>query len=440
MNKVAIMTLGCKTNQYESEALMDIFYKNRYEIVDFDDFSDIYIINTCTVTHVSDKKSRQMIRRAKKNNPESIVIVMGCYAQISPDEVSQIEGVDIIIGTNARHQILSYIDAYRQNLTSKPYVIIEDIMKVQQFEDMKLEHITTHTRAFIKIQEGCNQFCSYCIIPYARGLVRSRPVDSILDEITKLSKSGYSEFVLTGIHIGSYGVDLQNVSLIDLLEKIDQISTVKRIRIGSIEPRIITDDFIRRLDVLTKICDHFHLSLQSGSDSVLKRMNRKYTSEEYQHAVEKLRSIYANPAITTDIIVGFPGETEAEYLETLNFVKKIQFSEVHVFPFSIREGTPAATMENQVSPQIKKQRSEQLIELVTKQNRTYNESFLNQYVDVLFEETQDAYQIGHTPNYLKVYVELSNEQENDIRVIRQNDIYRVKIVKIENNKIFGQFM
>ena len=325
MNKVAFVTLGCKTNQYETDALMDIFYKNRYEVVDFDDFSDVYVINTCTVTNVSDKKSRQMIRRAKKSNPDGLVVVVGCYAQISPDEVSAIEDVDIVIGTDSRSAIISYIEDYKAGLTDKPYVIVEDIMKIKVFEEMSISSITTHTRAFIKIQEGCNQYCTYCIIPYARGHVRSRSLQHILDEIEALTHKGYVEFVLTGIHIGSYGLDLDGVSVIDLLEAIQKLEGVQRIRLGSVEPRLISEDFINRIQPLDKLCDHFHLSLQSGSDTVLKRMNRKYSTEAFSIAVDRLRGLYGKPSLTTDIIVGFPGETDAEFEETMAFVRHIKF-------------------------------------------------------------------------------------------------------------------
>lgn len=433
MNKVAFVTLGCKTNQYETDALMDIFYKNRYEVVDFDDFSDVYVINTCTVTNVSDKKSRQMIRRAKKSNPDGVVVVVGCYAQISPDEVSAIEDVDIVIGTDSRNSIIQYINDYTAGQTSKPYVIVEDIMKISIFEEMSVSSITTHTRAFIKIQEGCNQYCSYCIIPYARGKVRSRTLEHIVDEITALTQKGYKEFVLTGIHIGSYGLDFDNISLIDLLEAIQKIDGVVRMRLGSIEPRLITDSFIERIKTLDKLCDHFHLSLQSGSDSVLKRMNRKYTSNDFYEAVQKLRNIYENPSLTTDIIVGFPGESDDEFAETETFVEKIGFSEIHVFQFSKREGTPAATMSNQIEPVIKKNRSEQLIALAKTCGDTYKKQFLGKILEVLVEERKGQSIIGHTKNYLKVQI---NDSEN---IAIQGTLHKVMIKEIESEKIIAQF-
>jgi len=433
MNKVAFVTLGCKTNQYETDALMDIFYKNRYEVVDFEDFSDIYVINTCTVTNMSDKKSRQMIRRAKKSNPEGLVVVVGCYAQISPDEVRAIEDVDIVIGTDSRSAIISYIEDYQAGLTEKPYVIVEDIMKIKVFEEMSVSSITTHTRAFIKIQEGCNQYCTYCIIPYARGHVRSRSLSHILDEIIALTHKGYVEFVLTGIHIGSYGLDLDDVSVIDLLEAIQKIEGVKRIRLGSIEPRLINDDFINRIQPLDKLCDHFHLSLQSGSDSVLNRMNRKYTAEAFKGSVERLRSLYENPSLTTDIIVGFPGETDAEFEETMAFVGQIRFSEIHVFQFSKRVGTPAASMPDQVDSAVKKMRSEQLIALAQKLGDAYKKSFIGKQLELLIEDQKGNEWLGHTKNYLKLSVV---DSEN---TAKQGEIRSVILKEVENEKIISQF-
>ncbi len=434
MNKVAFVTLGCKTNQYETDALMDIFYKNRFDVVDYDDFANIYVINTCTVTHVGDKKSRQMIRRAKKNNPDSIVVVCGCYAQISPDEVAAIDDVDIVIGTDSRNQILDYIKHYQSGQTEKPYIIVEDIMKIKVFEEMSVSQVMTHTRAFIKIQEGCNQYCSYCIIPYARGQVRSRTLNHILDEVRLLTEKGYQEFVLTGIHIGSYGLDLKDITLIDLLEALHEIEGVKRIRIGSVEPRLITDDFINRLKHLPKVCDHFHLSLQSGSTTVLKRMNRKYTPDDFLASVARLRSIYDAPSLTTDLIVGFPGETEDEFSETLAFVEKVAFSEIHVFQFSKREGTPAATMADQIESRVKKARSEKLIQLGNQLNYAYKKQFNGQVLDVLVEEIKSQMIIGHSSNYLNVQIEASNCSP------KQGEIVKVTAMMDENEKIIGKML
>jgi len=433
MNRVAFATLGCKTNQYETDALMDLFFKNRYDIVSFDDLADIYIINTCTVTHVGDKKSRQMIRRAKKNNPESIVVVMGCYAQISTEEVSEIQEVDIVIGTDARSKILDYIHDYIDGKQKKPYVIVEDIMNINTFENMTIDNVATHTRAFVKIQEGCNQYCSYCIIPYARGHVRSRSIENVVDEINRLTENGYKEIVLTGIHIGSYGLDFENIGLMDLVEAIHEINGVERIRLGSIEPRLITDSFINRLKTMNKICDHFHLSLQSGSDTVLKRMNRKYTTEQFEVAVGKLRTIYLNPSITTDIIVGFPGETEEEFNQTYEYLNKIHFSEMHIFPFSKREGTPAATMPDQVPAQTKKKRAEILAELNNRCKTDYIDQFEDEVSGVLIEELKNGIYSGHTKNYLKV--QLKTEKP-----LKLGEIYPVKLKKSAPNQLFGEFI
>lgn len=433
MNKVAFMTLGCKTNQYETDALMDIFYRNRYEIVEFDEFADIYVINTCTVTNMSDKKSRQMIRRAKKSNENGLVVVLGCYAQISPEEVGAIDDVDIVIGTDSRSHVIDYIEKYREGTTERPLIVVDDIMKINVFEEMSVSSISTHTRAFIKIQEGCNQYCSYCIIPYARGKVRSRSMDHILSEVTALTEKGYSEFVLTGIHIGSYGLDLNGVALIDLLEAINQIDGVMRIRLGSIEPRLIDDAFISRIRPLNKLCDHFHLSLQSGSNTVLKRMNRKYTAEMFLSAVEKLRSVFASPSLTTDIIVGFPGETDEEFNETLDFVNQVGFSEIHVFQFSKREGTPAATMPDQVDASVKKIRSERLIDAAHRLSESYKRNFLGTQMEVIIEERKGAEAMGHTKNYLKVHLDDPTGQ------MKQGKCYNVILKELESEKIVAQF-
>ena len=374
-----------------------------------------------------------MIRRAKKSNPDGLVVVVGCYAQISPDEVSAIEDVDIVIGTDSRSAIISYIEDYKAGLTDKPYVIVEDIMKIKVFEEMSVSSITTHTRAFIKIQEGCNQYCTYCIIPYARGHVRSRSLQHILDEIEALTHKGYVEFVLTGIHIGSYGLDLDGVSVIDLLEAIQKLEGVQRMRLGSVEPRLISEDFIRRIKPLDKLCDHFHLSLQSGSDSVLKRMNRKYSAEAFSTAVDRLRNLYGKPSLTTDIIVGFPGETDAEFEETMAFVRHIKFSEIHVFQFSKREGTPAATMTDQVDPAIKKVRSEQLITLAHQLGDDYKKSFIGDEIELLIEERKGTECTGHSKNYLKLSV---LDPEN---IAKQGEVYTVIVKEVENEKIISQF-
>jgi len=431
---VAFTTLGCKTNQYETDALMDIFLKNGFTLVDFNGFSSIYVINTCTVTHISDRKSRQMIRRAKKNNPNAIVIAVGCYAQISPNEVAKIEDVDIVIGTNARHNILDYLAHYEKNETDKPYVIVSDIMKIRTFEELQIVNTHAHTRAFIKIQEGCNQFCAYCIIPYARGTVRSRTQDNILREIELLSQKGFSEFVLTGIHIASYGIDLEETRLIDLIAAIHNIEGVKRIRLGSLEPRLISQSFIDRLKSLPKVCDHFHLSLQSGSDTVLKRMNRKYTISDYRNSVKRIRDAYEKPSITTDIIVGFPGETETEFNETLQFVKTIGFSDVHVFKFSPRSGTPAALMTDQIGSEIKKNRSEKLIQETNKSSDQYRQFFIGKIESIILEEIKNEKWIGHSRHYLKIEIPHRHE------AYEISSIVNVRITGVSEDHLIGQFI
>ncbi|MDN5300240.1 MAG: threonylcarbamoyladenosine tRNA methylthiotransferase MtaB [Clostridiales bacterium] len=432
MKRVAFATLGCKTNQYETDALMDIFHKNGDLIVDFDEIADIYIINTCTVTQVSDKKSRQIIRRAKKNNPGALTVVMGCYAQISPDEVAALEGVDIVIGTNNRHSILQHIDAYAAERPSEPIVIVEDIGKVTQFESLTVSKVYTHTRAFIKIQEGCNQFCSYCIIPYARGRVRSRLLSAVVEEVTKLAASGYVEFVLTGIHIGSYGIDFNDdTSLIDLIEALNSIEGVKRIRLGSLEPRLMDDAFVDRLSALEKVCDHFHLSLQSGSNNVLKKMNRKYTREDFIESVARIKKRYDAPAITTDIIVGFPGETEDDFEQSLAIVDTVSFSELHVFPFSPRKGTPAAKMQAQCSGDLKKERSEKLIAKGLQMTKAYQQSFIGQKKAVLIEEFKDGFWIGHTTNYLKIFIKDTDQ------AFRSGSIVNATIEVIADGKLMA---
>lgn len=429
-NKViAEYTLGCKTNQYETDAIMNLFYKEDYKSVAFDELADIYLVNTCTVTSVGNKKSRQMIRRAKKNNPNAIVIVMGCYAQVSTEEVAALEEVDIIIGTNARSQMLYYLERYIMLDLKSPVIHVDDIMKVTEFEDLTLGTELKNTRAFIKIQEGCNQFCSYCIIPYARGRVRSRDFNNILTEIQHLTESGYAEFVLTGIHIGSYGIDI-NHTLIELLESINEIEGVKRIRLGSIEPRLIDETFCNRLKPLKKVCDHFHLSLQSGSDTVLKRMNRKYTTEDFENAVKRLRTIYDSPAITTDIIVGFPGESEAEFMETLKFVETIKFSEIHVFPYSIREGTKAATMKDQIPMPVKKSRSEVLIQKAGELNEQYMRTFIGKVQEIVVEEIDGNIAVGHSTNYLKVSWPLEGHE-------RLGSFCKVTLITLENGQLVG---
>lgn len=399
---VAIYTLGCKVNQYETEAMTELFLKAGYSIVNHEEFADIYVINTCTVTNLSDKKSRQFIRRSKNKNSEAIIAVVGCYSQVAPDEISAIEEVDIILGTDNRNKIVELCEEFKSE--RKKVNLVSDIMKVREFEDLEIEDVEGKTRAFLKVQDGCNQYCSYCIIPYARGSIRSRKIESIVEEVSRLSDAGFKEVVLTGIHIASYGKDLGDERLIDLIEKIHEVDGIERIRLGSLEPTLVTDEFMTRLSRLNKVCNHFHLSLQSGSDTVLKRMNRRYTTDEYRKIVEIIRHYMNDVAFTTDIIVGFPEETEDEFRETYDFVEEIGFSKVHVFQYSPRKGTPAAELK-QLNGTIKHDRSKRLIELSEKLSKEFNEKFIGKTLDVLFEEESKykAHHIeGYTTNYIRV--------------------------------------
>lgn len=403
MYKVGFCTLGCKVNQYETEAMGELFEKKGFAIADFNDICDIYVINTCTVTGTGDKKSRQMIRRAKKLNENAIICVVGCYSQVSPDDVKNIPGVNIVLGTKDRIKIVDMVEEYLKNNenVSKVY----DIMKSRTYENISLENMSGKTRAFVKIEDGCTEFCSYCIIPYARGPVRSRAIDDIVTEVTSLSQKGFSEIVLTGIHLASYGRDLKTVTLLDAIKAVCGIDGIKRVRLGSVEPRLLTEEFIKEIANLPKVCDHFHISLQSGCDETLKRMNRKYSCDEYRNSVKILRRYYDNPSITTDIIAGFPGETEEEFNTTLEFLKEIAFAEAHIFPYSNRKGTKADVMPNQVPKHIREERARVLIDEARKCGADYLKAFIGKRVNVLFEREieGDIYE-GTTSNYMKVHV------------------------------------
>ena len=392
---------------------MQKFIEAGYEIVDFEDKADVYIINTCTVTNMADKKSRQMIRRVKELNEESILVAVGCYAQVAKDDLSKIEEIDLILGVNEKNNIVNYVEEYMKNRNKK--IDISDLKYDTQFVDFGSITYTEKTRAVIKVQDGCNQFCSYCIIPYARGRVRSRNKESILKEITEIAKKGIKEVVITGIHIASYGKDFkEEYKLIDLLEDINKIDGIERIRLGSLEPTIITEDFVKRLSKLEKICDHFHLSLQSGCDETLKRMNRKYTTEEFRIVVKLLRKYFENVLLTTDIIVGFPGETEEEFEKTYNFLDEIKFYKMHVFKYSPRKGTVAAKMKEQIDGNIKEERSKKLIEMSNKNEAEYNNTYIGKKVKVLFEEREGEYMKGHTTNYIMVKEKTEENLENKI--------------------------
>ncbi len=411
--KVAFYTLGCKVNQYETNAMIQQFQEHGYELVDFEEKADIYIINTCTVTNMSDKKSREMLRRAKKQNPVSTLVAVGCYAQVGKEKLEQIPEIDLILGTNEKNNIVAYVEKYRKE--KKREEVVTDVMQMREFQDFGTITYTDKNRAAIKVQDGCDRFCSYCIIPYARGRVRSRKIESVVKEAEEISKKGVKEIVITGIHIASYGKDLPgNISLIHLLEALNAVPTIQRIRLGSLEPKLMTKEFIERLVKLEKICDHFHLSLQSGCNATLARMNRRYTTEEFYEVVTMLRQAYPNVSLTTDIIVGFPGETEEEFEETYQFLQKVQFYKMHVFKYSPRSGTKAAQMKEQIDGNKKEIRSNRLLELSDKNQQEQNKKEFGKVVEVLWEEYKDGYYIGHTTNYEEVKINTQEQLENTI--------------------------
>lgn len=422
--KVAYHTLGCKVNQYETEAIKASFEKNQYESIGFFEKADIYIINTCTVTNIADKKSRQMIKKAKKNNPEALVVAVGCYAQKKNDDVLDELGIDLVLGNTKKNQVLPIVETYLKD--HKKRYLVEEISDVDTFETMWLSDTSDKTRVYLKIQDGCNQFCAYCIIPYVRGRIRSRSYDNIVDEVKGLVANGYKEVVLTGIHLASYLYD--GKVLIDLIRGLNEVDGLKRIRLGSLEPTLITEAFVSQMTSLKKVCPHFHLSLQSGCDRTLKAMNRKYTTEDYAHAVGLLRKHYDKPAITTDVIVGFPDERDEDFEITRAFVKSIMFSDIHVFKYSIREGTQAAKMSSQIDGTVKDLRSKALIELGHTMSKEYLEAYVNESVLVLWEETIHidglAYVKGHTDTYMTVYLQVSSDIDNLV-----NTISRVTLIK-----------
>ena len=414
MKKVKFSTLGCKVNQYETEAMAELFVKNGYEITE-DYNCDVFVLNTCTVTNLSDRKSRQQISKIRSENSDAIIAVVGCYSQVSPDEIENIEGVNVILGTKYRKEIVELCELAKSS--NKIINKVENIGKNREFEELTINTEHSMTRAYIKIQEGCSQFCSYCIIPYARGPIRSRNIRDIVLEAKRLADNGFKEIVLTGIHVASYGKDLENddIGLIDVIEDIGQIDKIKRIRLSSLEPRIVDKQFLDRLSKVEQFCDHFHLSLQSGSDSILQSMNRKYDTDLYEKTINLIREYYPNAAITTDIIVGFPGETDEDFEKTLNFVDKIQFSKIHVFKYSNRKGTVASKMKNQVSGVVKKERSKLLIEKSKYYTDKFLDNMLNEPIKVLFEsKNDDGYIKGYTTNYIRVKREYNPNLSNKI--------------------------
>ncbi|SFI00947.1 threonylcarbamoyladenosine tRNA methylthiotransferase MtaB [Pseudobutyrivibrio sp. OR37] len=429
MKKAALHNLGCKVNAYETEAMEELLKRDGFEIVDFDEQADVYVINTCSVTNIADRKSRQMIHKCKKLNPDACVVAAGCYVQNFGKDIADELGADIILGNNKKNDLVDKVHEYFENLDKKSGPIL-NYMDINDgnvaYENMHIEKDSEHTRAFVKVQDGCNQFCSYCIIPFARGRIRSRSIDDVVEEVTGLAKAGYKEVVITGIHLSSFGTGTE-FGLADLLEAVQKIDGVERIRMGSLEPQIVTEDFAKRVSALSKICPHFHLSLQSGCDSVLVRMNRKYSIEEYTNGVNILRKYFDNPAITTDIIVGFPGETEEEYETTLDYVEEIKFSELHVFAYSKRAGTKAAKMSGQITNAVKKQRSAKLISLGLEKTKEYRTSYIGKELEVLFEEKQiiegKEYYVGFSKEYIKCMIESTDEDLS-------NTILRVKATEI----------
>lgn len=417
MKTVASHALGCKVNQYESEAIAELFQEKGYQVVDMEQAADVYIINTCTVTNFGDKKSRQLIRKVKRQNPNSIVVVAGCYAQTAPQEIMAIEGVNIVVGTKDRKQIVNLVENYQQK---EPQNYVSDIMREREFESLSIQKLKNRTRAYLKIQDGCSQYCSYCIIPYARGPIRSRNPEDVLAEVKRLAKNGFQEVVLTGIHVASYGKDLKNITLLEMVQKVHEVKGIQRIRFSSIEPNIVTEEFVKTLSNLKKVCHHFHLSLQSGCDKTLQAMNRKYNTEKYRQAVKLLRQFMPDVAITTDMIVGFPGETEKDFLESYAFAKEMQFSKIHVFPYSPKKGTPAAILPEQIENAVKNERSQKLIHLSEQMTEEFLNKFLGKELEVLYErQIQPQQYEGHTSNYIKVY---GKSEQNLINKIVQTTL------------------
>lgn len=417
MKKAALHNLGCKVNAYETEAMQHLLEEAGYEIVTFTQKADVYVINTCSVTNMADRKSRQMLHKAKKNNPDSIVVAAGCYVQTSEKEVLNDLSVDIVIGNDRKHDLVRLLEEYSLDSVNDTVDDIND--GKHDFEELFIDQTKEHTRAFIKVQDGCNQFCSYCIIPYARGRVRSRRFENVIAEVERLAANGFKEVVLTGIHLSSYGVDFEEATgLLELIQAVNAVKGIERIRLGSLEPKIVTEHFASELSKLDKICPHFHLSLQSGCDATLKRMNRKYTTKEYERGCELLRKYFVHPAITTDVIVGFPGETEEEFEQTKAYLEHIHFYEMHIFKYSKRKGTRAAVMPDQIDEQIKAARSEKLIALGHDMSKEFRKFYIGKNEEVLFEEKavigDKEYFVGYTKEYVKVAKETDENLENQI--------------------------
>ena len=433
MRKAALHNLGCKVNSYETEAMTQLLKKAGYEIVSFQDQADVYIINTCSVTNMADRKSRQMLHKAKKQNPNAVVVATGCYVQTATEKVAQDLSIDLVVGNNRKKDIVEILNEYYAEKEAgeqvkEEYVI--DINHTDEYEDLEISTVTEHTRAHLKIQDGCNNFCSYCIIPYARGRIRSRTMESIKAELERLSASGFKEIVLTGINLICY--DDNGKKLIDVIEMADNVNGIERIRLGSLDPEVVTEDFVERLGKVKKICPHFHFSLQSGCDKTLKAMNRHYTSDEYYEKCQLIRKYIDNPAFTTDVIVGFPGETEEDYISSREFVKKVKFAELHVFKYSKRDGTVAAKMPNQIDEKIKTLRSEDLIKTGEELTKEFRQAKIGQDTTVLFEEKilldNKEYWVGHTVDYIKIAVSEKENLEGQIRKVNVKDFLTNEIM------------
>ncbi len=428
MKKAASFALGCKVNQYESEAIAELFAEKGYEIVGIDEEADVYVINTCTVTNFGDKKSRQLIRKVKRQNENAIVAVVGCYAQTAPEELEKVEGVNLVLGTKDRAQIVELVENYNVEKGVESHV--SDIMKERLFEPLSIQKLANRTRAYLKIQDGCSQYCSYCIIPYARGPIRSREPEDVIAEVKRLAENGFKEVVLTGIHVASYGKDRRDTSLLDILRQVHEVEGIERIRFSSIEPNVVTEEFAQAIADMPKVCDHFHLSLQSGCDKTLKEMNRKYDTEKYRQAAATLRKYLPEVALTTDIIAGFPGETEEDFQASYDFAEEIGFAKIHAFPYSPKKGTPAAARKDQLLNAVKAERSHKLIELSDKMADDFIQNYVGKDVEVLFERAigEGIYE-GHTTNYIKVKA----TSETDLT----NCICKVQVTKAEKEELFG---
>ena len=429
--KIASYALGCKVNQYESEAIAELFAEKGYDVVSIEDQADVYIINTCTVTNFGDKKSRQLIRKVKRQNPDAIVAVVGCYAQTAPEEISAVEGVNLVIGTKDKSQVVKMVEDYRKEMGVQNFVT--DIMHERVFEPLEIKRLQNRTRAYLKIQDGCSQFCSYCIIPYARGPIRSRVPQDVIAEVKRLAENGFREVVLTGIHVASYGKDRKDITLTEIIQQVHAVEGIERIRFSSIEPNVVTEEFAQAMAALPKVCDHFHLSLQSGCDKTLEQMRRRYDTAQYRRAVALLRKYLPDVALTTDIIVGFPGESEEDYQQSKAFAEEIGFSKIHVFPYSPKKGTPAAERKDQLPNAVKQQRSHDLILASERMTEAFLQAHVGKQKEVLFERmvSPDVYE-GHTTNYMKVHAKSTEDLTNQCKMVH--------MLEVEGETAFGEIV